>query len=439
MPLPAKSIYGPKSVSVDQILRVAGYYWSSVYPDRNDIQALGQALFEEHRQQLREHQRYTESTAIDTMPLFREYTYLPVEIPIDQFEAAPIRFGQGYRFGELFEGKAIFFGQKIPVRWQFPVPTDITGFAAIQDRPYRPNKVLVSGVNALLLREADGNTVIQIDEDPLEMFSKVTTSNGEKLRLWLYMAKRDHLDLQQRYGVLFNKLTPSSEPVKRMLSAVWRAWTYGSQDIHLREFLAAACDNYIAMENEVVEKILHKKQYTVVTNLRSLRGAIGAAPAVNEGQKLEAGDFIFDSVKLTDFRDGVPSWLTSLTLPADLLGTSGGVTIPTGNHVLSLATSSSGVTYVRGNAAGEPADVEKFWLSVQQAIPIKPAIEGPPWSANVLSFLAQSWFRYGVSVSQLNFDLVTEPARNLISLHRELIPPWVAHIVQGGVATQKCR
>ncbi len=86
------------------------------------------------------------------------------------------------------------------------------------------------------------------------------------------------------------------------------AYVYGGSELRLRELLASAVDEPVAEAGEVVTKLLTDRPTTaIITDRRTVYGSIGKLAAVTEGQTLDAGDFFFDSVKLTDLRSGQPN------------------------------------------------------------------------------------------------------------------------------------
>ena len=260
MPLSPSAAFGADSTTLTQLLQVAGYYWHSIYPDQVNLQAVFQAIRQDIRQQTRRINDHADSLRPSTMPLARVETFYPVNVPIDSIDLAPIKFGDGYTFGQSLGGGKIFFGQKEESRWLIPLPNNVISAAAVQDRPYRPTQCLVNGSQAFFTSHPDGSRYIEVDFDPLSLFDSVTTTDGTSIRIWLYMAEIDELSLYRRFGILLGKLTPSLPGAQTMVDAVWDAYRRGSRDFHLRQFLAGLTGNALAAGGETVLEIIQKKK-----------------------------------------------------------------------------------------------------------------------------------------------------------------------------------
>lgn len=437
MQISATHAYGPKLPTVAELNQLAGDFWSRLFADQGSISAINAAVQQEYRQQIRNLHEQAATGSFQESPLHHTETFWPLLVrPID-VTLSPIRYGDGYQYGGAHGGQPIYYGQYVEDHWRMPIPGDLVSATGVSDKVAMPDRWYTTGLDAFW-RPGE----LEMTVDPREVFQTRRDTQGEPyLLLWLYMAKFERFYLANRFGTLLGSYQKSTEPYRSAITACMLSNIYGSNEIRLRELLAAAVGEPVAEKAETVVTLLEDRPSPVViTDRRTVYGRPGKHPVVSVGQVLEAGDFFFDSVKFSDFRSGVPDWLSSITLPKAVTGVAE-AEIPAGTVPISVSLKND-KTYIRTGV-----DYPEFWDWINSAEPSLPAIlaehlglkvsnrntpspEVFPASADVLSALAESSLRYSLSVSLLRSSTLVDGAAQTLGMIRQLLPPWVAHVVQ---------
>jgi hypothetical protein len=168
-----------------------------------------------------------------------------------------------------------------------------------------------------------------------------------------------------RFGSVVGIGGESSQAYIDTVEATWSMLLQGpSVEALERGLLASAGLKYVESP-EVVEVVeLDIDGLVVVTDKTVYRGHAKATPLVSVGDHLKPGDFVFDTVVVTDFSDGNPdniSNIKGLVLSAELAEITGNVVIPNRLGSWSVLGIRDGEPEVRFEVLGSDRDVSEFW------------------------------------------------------------------------------
>ncbi|NDC41873.1 MAG: hypothetical protein EBZ77_10040, partial [Chitinophagia bacterium] len=442
------SAFGDGIPSSRQVVKFFGDYWSTIYPDDGIISTLGYALKEELRQNFRKLKAFADDHDFNNAQALTYFTHFPLIVPLPLIKRPPIRFGDGFKFGQIINGQTFVYGQASPFWWEVPVPNSLMTVAAACDKPANPNVVLAAPFD---VRPAGQPGKLELHVDSVtDLFNVIDTEQGKCVVIWLYMAGFDDLRIQRRFGRYIKNQLPSTQNVVDTCKVSYDSLIQGPSEYKLRKFLSAACQAPIANTQEKVVAIRTNRAVPVViTDKQTAYGNRGAVPVVNVGDTLSPGDFLFDTVKFTDFSN-IPAWLTSINIPSTFFGARAGIEIAAGNLSVTY-TQKTDFIQIRFPVTGDPADVVKFWADFDNAcanskpslarriatlknIPLvgenDPPISLLPTSVNILELLAKSWFYQALSLSKIKTTYLPKHAGSLLSNVHTVIPAWTSHIVQ---------
>lgn len=435
--------FGDYLPTIDKLNNLAGDYWARFYEGQADLYAISGAVQQELRQEIRNLHEIAASHNPSTAPLHHHETFWPVLIDPDTIQFEPIVYGEEHVFGD--PSRPVFYGQTYEDAWWVPLDPAIVDFCAVCDSIVSPKLFLTSGLEARVRRTAESNH-LELRVDPAAAFRMITDQYGRnRLLLWLYMPAFEKYLIGQRFGTIIDTFLPSTAAYRNAVIATFDAYVLGASELQLRRLLAAAVDEVVAEQGEVVEYVLlDRPSPAIITNRRTVVGAPDKLPVVAVGDHLQAGDFFFDSVRFTDFRAGVPTWMTSLTIPGRVTGLSVDTTIPAGDiafnaTVVEGETPSTRIEFQIGSEQfwdwmNRPAG--KFAIYLANRLGIRPDNANAPRpdefpdEADLLAALAHSPLRYSLSVSQIKSEHLVPEATAILRLVREVVPPWVSHIIQ---------
>lgn len=435
--------FGDYLPTIDKLNNLAGDYWARFYEGKADLYALSGGIQQELRQEIRNVHEIAASHNASAAPIFHHETFWPVLVDPATVQFEPIVYGEEHIYGD--PSKPVFYGQTYEDAWWVPIDPSIVEFCAVCDSIVSPDVFLTSGFEARVRRTAVSNH-LEVRVNPTEAFRTIIDQYGrERLLIWLYMPAFDRYLIAQRFGTIIDTFLPSTYAYRNAVAATFDSFILGSSELQLRRVLAAAVNEVVADKDEVVEYILTERPSPVViTNQRTVVGAPGKVPAVSVGQRLVVGDFFFDTVQFTDFSGGVPSWLTSLALPGRITGLKVDTVIPAGDLPLTVTTEpgdepASRVEFQCGSEqfwdwinrpVGAFARFLAFHLGIRPDNPLAPRSDEFPDEADLLDALAHSPLRYSISVSQIKSEHLVPEATAILRLVREVVPPWVSHIIQ---------
>lgn len=439
MPIPSQLAFGDSLPKVEQLNYLAGDYWYRMFPAQEQLAAITGAVRQEFRQMCRELESLSSVGSFETAQAYHEETFWPLVIPVDQVRKSPVRYGEGYIYGSGDSNLNVVYGQSIPGAWEVPVPEAIKDAAAVSDRIVRPSHFFTQGME-LFFHQERSQRWLQIPFDPREFAQGETTSDGKPaIVLWLYMARFDRRDTARGYGGIVNLNLATSDEYLQAVRATLSSYVRGSSEYDLRRLLAAAVSQPVAEPGEVVvELLLDRVEKVVITDRRTVYGKAGDAPVVSAGDVLQEGDFFFDSVKLTDGRAGTYPWLDTLIIPTRITGADREITITAGSwpvvevdgdaKVLFSVNDEDNVLFADWMNRGRGLRHEILhYLSDGGTVDMTAQL--PP-NVDLIALLADRWLQRSVSVSRLRTSSLSEDGRHLLRLVREVIPPWLTHLIQ---------
>ena len=361
MRLPTDHAFGDKLSSVTELTALTGDFWYRFFDNRQQVEAINGGFQQEVRQFVRELHEIAAAGGFETVPQYHTETFWPLFISPSDVKQVPIAYGDGYYYGGLgtaavppsnqlaagfgyylnydLNRPQIFYGDTLQQWWQVPLPGDLRYASGVSDETIAANTWLTVGLDSYIVKNGS-SYVLQLPVNPATTFRLVDDQHGdEKYLIWLYMAEFERYITANRYGVICDAYLPSTTSYVAGIKSVMRAYTFGGSELRLRGLLAASVGEEVAAQGEtVVDVLVDRPTPAVITDRRTIHGTIGKTVAVAEGDILQEGDFFFDSVKMTSFEDGLPSWMTSMLFPAALTGLSVDTEITAGEHNLTATT-----------------------------------------------------------------------------------------------------
>lgn len=448
--LTSETMFGAGIPTVADLIRTFGGYWPYNHQNEDELVAIATGLQNMVRDTVRELGEFQVNASYKTASPLTFFTYKAHTVPIDSIRKVPVKYGDNVTYGGKLYGSDLLYGDQYNTRWELPLPEELWDFCLISDKPVRPSKVFVKDIDAVINRPA--RTLEILHDDITSIFSPAPGEGADSLTVWLYMPGFDYKRMARQYATRIpaNFISPLNHLAVR---AVHDSYVNGASELTLRKFISGATLSPITEEAETVVAVLIRDgRYVVVTDKRSYKGLPGDTAVVTVGQKLLPGDFMFDSVRFTTFENGlVPDWLKYVEFPKTYFGTNDSISIETGPLATTYANDAAGLTYPMFDVIARQDDLAKFWsLFSGIANTAAPSLtariaagHGLPaigkWPTNqtnlpqivdILSYLAQSWLRYGVSVSQIKHKYSTPEMRALLRNVGQVVPPWVSHIVQ---------
>ena len=437
MPLPSELAYGPELPSVQQLNYLAGDYWYRMFPRADQLDAINGAFRQQLRQMLREIDEVTLAASYSSATGYRVKTHWPLLVPLSSIRKSPVRYGQGYLYGEGDAYENIVYGQTDFGVWEVPVPFALVDYASVADGIVSPTHIFAEGSQSDI-RDEGGIKWLSLPDNPADFAEHRELPSGEVgVILWLHMAKFDAEDVAAIYGDIMGTRLRTTEAYLAAMRAVFGAYTAGGNEIYLRQLLAAAVGQPVAEDRETVITVLTAEELPVViTNKRSVYGKPNDNPLVTGGQRLVAGDFFFDSVLFTDGRRDSRIWLDRIDIPPRFTGLAATISVEAGVFPVNGSGDS---TYVDFSTAEQNqllvnwfGDGDKLSLALRH---YAAGYTGEPASTlmstvNLIDFVAEQWLQHGVSVSRVRTASLERDGAELLKLWRELLPPWVSHIVQ---------
>lgn len=440
MPLPSDISYGGKLPSVAHLTYLAGDYWYRLFPNPEQLDAINGAFREEVRQAVREMDELTLAATYDTATGLRTCTYWPIVVPVSQVRQAPVRYGEGYLYGSGDPVQNILYGQTLPYAWEIPAPAYFYDMAAVCDRIISPRQMHVEGVEAFVRVEA-GQRWLQLPGDPANYTQTIPGSpDVTAIVVWCYMARFDFRDAATTYGELMGLPLPYADSYMDVIRAVFGAYINGGNEIYLRQLLAAVVGQKTPDDDgqTVLTVLTDKLTPVVITDRETFLGKPGDTPTVTIGQTLTAGDLLFDSVRLTDGGRESASWLTELLIPRRFTGLRFDLLVTAGTHPI---TGTGDDILVEFSDEPEVNTAFAEWLNRGRGLEYELQryfeasgnvwdANNPPAAVDLLDMLRERWLSVSVSVSRLRKAAVEPYGRAYLAMIREVLPPWVSHLVQ---------
>ena len=434
MQLSANAAFQSGSFTLNQLAGLAGPFWQYFYEGQDSLRDLLETSRQQHRQSLRVLTEVASLADFNNPPLFHTETFFPIRVPVSKVTATPLRYGDDAQYGP--PSGTELYGQTDQLGWSFPVPDTLVGATALLDRPFNSRFSATIETSAWFI-----GGEIEMRADPATVFQQIEYNGEPHYLVWAYMAKFDQRFLTKRYGPLLGQSFTSAQPQALAIRYAMNSLINGATEYYLRGTLAAAVGEEIAVAGEKVDRIvMGYGRYNIFTDLRTINGQDGANPVVSSGDILKAGDFFFDTVKMSA-PPNFPAWLASVTLPRGL--TKGDELVLLAGDLAATAETRDGKLYVYPTATGDSA----FWSAANNHNPSLAAgiaatynlnVANPDTASPVLvpaqvdfaSVLFRYVFGYKLSVSLLSSAHLVPGAVEILRLIRLITPPWVRHIIE---------
>jgi hypothetical protein len=279
--------------------------------------------------------------------------------------------------GRRFDGSFVY-GQTEAASFAWPAPSQLRSIGIITDKIVTPTYIwditnFVFEVSAGVLRfrenpfEVVTSELLYNSDGTPKTYTDATgaTRQDRRLKLWMRDIEIDERTPYLRFGSVVGIGGESSQAYIDTVEATWSMLLQGpSVEALERGLLASAGLKYVESP-EVVEVVeLDIDGLVVVTDKTVYRGHAKATPLVSVGDHLKPGDFVFDTVVVTDFSDGNPdniSNIKGLVLSAELAEITGNVVIPNRLGSWSVLGIRDGEPEVRFEVLGSDRDVSEFW------------------------------------------------------------------------------
>lgn len=255
-------------------------------------------------------------------------------------------------------------------------------------------------------------------------FRDVTLFDGAFSRLWGEVL--NFFSEDQQMGKL----------VRHYLAAI-----QNQASIHsFREFASVLFEVPVVSQDDVVVDGRDVLDGTLmIGETTAYKGPPGSKLLVQVGDKVRAGDDVFDSLQFWDASsEPPPAWLPSLKIPARYFS-------PYVSGDLEFLNSDQPVTNTDGAVTfpinGSDTAVDEFFAYVRQrevelgftlgsflADRSAPVASQIPAQINPLETVWKLWLQFGFSVSYVRLE-PTVDLMNKLSLLRRLVPPWLSHLV----------
>lgn len=279
--------------------------------------------------------------------------------------------------GRRFDGSFVY-GQTAAASFAWPAPSQLRSIGIITDKIVTPTYIwditnFVFDVSAGVLRfrenpfEVVTSELLYNADGTPKTYTDATgaTRQDRRLKLWMRDIEIDERTPYLRFGSVVGIGGESSQAYIDTVEATWSMLLQGpSVEALERGLLASAGLKYVE-GTEVVEVVeLDIDGLVVVTDKTVYRGHAKATPLVSVGDHLKPGDFVFDTVVITDFSDGNPdniSNINGLVLSPELTDITGTVVIPNRLGSWSVLGIRDGEPEVRFEVLGSDRDVSEFW------------------------------------------------------------------------------
>ena len=302
--------------------------------------------------------------------------------------------GSKYGAEKLYIGKLANLDKYVT----YPVESDIvTVVSGITDNVINPKVSWTVGDGENDIRYMNGTIIIPKEMDPfgdnspfesydLPDFIDGTKESDRETVLWAsdVLIDKDYVSDHMAYALGVS--CASTDLFKRVLNAVWDAFSGGLTPEFLRSILAALLNTPVIQESEETVRMVTSTSevHTIVTDKHTYNvyGKAKLRSCVKAGEKLYRGDLLDESVKVYPFlTDLNAEHLQAITEYAGILGedipvislpktilstrTAHGLNVDwTPTEVLTAGTDKNGHQKLFFELGGPEEDVEAFWADV---------------------------------------------------------------------------
>lgn len=438
-----------------EVRGLAGSFWSQDYEGHKLVEDI---LFARAQLELQTFQDLEELFALEsweTIPLWHQQRTHFLTLLESELNSKPLAL---YDDGQHTYGDGLAYD--VPPQRQtsiFPAPDDLHDVQIITNRITRPSLVWVRGVD-FDLRD-DGLIEFRLNPFDSDLVAKRTLlADNEPVDrecgLWLFRPRFDRHYLYQHYGYLLLHELPSSEAYRDLIAGILNAQRDGAQRQHLERVLSGVADTPLAGGDETVERVEEDAVgLVVVTDAAVYRFPASAAPLVEVGDTVAAGDPLVDTLQIFEFNRGqtpAAADLPQLAIGDGLLGPGYQADLVFRNETVEteITTDDDGLTRLEFDVVGQEDDVTRFWDTVQArgveqggtlaqlldsrtAPTTQPASITLPATINPMQFLLENCFRHHLFVVKLKPSQFGPHAAGCgrLQLARRIVPPHTMMLV----------
>jgi len=332
----------------------------------------------------------------------------------------------------------------------FPLPKDVLDIPALTDAILFPNTVLTRDIDYTVDPVAHKITFA------VNPFNNPNLNpQSRQLTLWGMKVQRDRQYVFNHIGSVAGISGPSTQTYKNLANAYLDAISSATAWIDVINLISAMADIAVTRVNgEVVEEIFtDTSNLVIVTDQNVYKFVPTATAAVAIGDELMAGDPLTTGIVIHQPNRGeIPTWLTSLSIPANFFldNLTGPLVWNNANTPLIVTENVSGFTKVEWALGGAPADITQFFNDLHargvangntlanymdmrpQPQPTQPSALALPKTINPLQFLMQNVLRANTLIVKLDVTQFGPQAMGLNfvgSLLRNVTPPQGTVIV----------
>lgn len=320
----------------DKLTRLGGSFWNKLYEDglfRQFVTA--RTLIE--RQTAEERVNLRALVARSTTPTFQRILWQPIKLLASA--------GLVHR-----------------------LDADLVSLPLLTDYIQNPTITLIEGLDYFI---EDSRLILRVDPfkliDTIEpIFDEAGNEIDQSVTLWAHNARRDSHLLEDCWGALLGLAAPSSATYRELLCIVYDAIIGGTTELQLRRILGLLYGGLVCRSDETVETVASDADGEfVVTDKHVYRGTGDAKTIVTVGDKLVAGDGLFDTVQF--YNGQLPATAHELPIPAAMLDPAIGSELVFPNKEVSIVQTDGRDTF---EIKGQPSAVQCFWNILYNRCPL---------------------------------------------------------------------
>jgi hypothetical protein len=435
---------------VRKLLSLLGSFWSDIFLAPDQIRGHCTGVGEAGYQASIDLAETIDSVGRSTVPVFHTEQWYPYSIVESARGIAPVLYGGA---GAGVFGGGMAYGSSVAPVYSWPCP--VANVDLIFNRIYDPSATLTRGLDFVI----DGGRLVFLRDpfaDPRFAVAPVLDDTGRQvdrqLTFWLFRPAVDWQHVWVQFGYIMGIRLPSSQEYKDLVNGLLDAITGCTATEQLDAMLAAVTGCPLARGAEVVQDIAAVGgMLLVITDRWAYRYATAAAPIVQVGDRVQAGDALVDTVETHYLNHGtIPDWLAALSVGAGLLqpGYLSDLTFSNVDTPVVVEPNVDGYTKVSWALGGFPADVAEFWddvhrRGVQSGTTLAHMLDGRPdpvgepgpgslpTTINPLLFLAANYLRHNALLVRIRTGGFGPGALGLAQLRhlRRIVPPHEAVLI----------
>lgn len=430
-----------------QLLALLGGFWSGVYVGTNTPTGLVFARAQDELQAITDLNETAACQDRFAVPLHHDDHWYALRLIAEELVSRVPRYGDGFIYGPQTDRSLIRYGVAVPAdQLQADLPSGLVQIPLIFDTVgASPKLAWAQGIDYAV--EAGK---IVFFTNPFE-YPDLTKDTDGSLTLWCRHARWDRNYIGLHFGNVAGLPRRTSDVFyRRIVNALWDAYTTGSSQRCLQDLLAAIVgEPVVAANGEVVERLITEadRQFIVTdAQVYSLPRSATLRSEIVVGAELEARDLLTQTVQIYNLNSGeYPADVGGVTIGPEMLGGSylGGLTFRNIETTYTLTYDDNGVAKATFPVEGFADDIQRFWAEVHRRgvtdgrtlarlldsrgadSPVQPTSGSLPSRVNPLQFLAQNVLRNNAFIVRLS---VLADATNLrlndARLSDRLHPPW---------------